>query len=147
MNSQKFNWLAIVVAAILCFFLGFLWYGVLFLNNWAAGNDIVIKGEQMFKNGVEIPMSATPMIVNTISMLLFAFFMHWLQNKTGGRSLKNGLTLGIAIGVVMFIGIMTGNLFAANSFSLTMVDGSYTFLTWVILGGVIGAWPQKGAKS
>ena len=145
MKIKKFNWLAIFVGAVACFFLGFLWYGVLFLDTWAAGNGLEIDkvAETMSKNGTEIPMSSAPMIINTIAILFFSWFMHWLQNKTGGRSINNGLSLGILIGVVMFLGIMTGNLFAANPISLTMVDGTYTFITWILLGLIIGAWPQK----
>ena len=36
MKIKKFNWLAIFAGAVACFFLGFLWYGVLFLDTWAA---------------------------------------------------------------------------------------------------------------
>ena len=145
MKIKKFNWLAIFAGAVTCFFLGFLWYGVLFLDTWAAGNGLELDkvAKTMSRNGLDIPMSSAPMVINIIVILFSSWFMHWLQNKTGGRSLNNGLSLGIMIGIVMFLGIMSGNLFAANPISLTIVDGSYTFITWILLGLIIGAWPQK----
>jgi len=119
------NWLAIVVAAIAGFFIGFLWYGLIFKNQWMAGNGITMEGESMFKNGAAIAMSNLPMIVNTIGMFLFALLLNLLINKTNSTTMSKGLTLGVVIGVVVAINIILSNLFAQNPLSLSIVDSSY----------------------
>ena len=68
----KTNWLAIAASVVVGMFIGFLWYGMLFQNQWMAGNGFTMEGDKMFKNGAEIPISSTPMIVNTVAMLVYA---------------------------------------------------------------------------
>ena len=123
--------------------LGFLWYGALFQNQWMAGNSITMTGDQMFKNGVAMDMSMTPMIFNTIAMLVYALVMNWLIQKTGSTDLMSGLTLGAVIGGIHLFGIITGNMFAGNPMSLSMVDGSYTFILFAAMGAILGAWQKK----
>ncbi|MBK6859394.1 MAG: DUF1761 domain-containing protein [Saprospiraceae bacterium] len=141
--ETKTNWLALVVAALVGIAMGFLWYGMLFSNQWMAGNGITMAGEKMMKNGAELPMSALPMIVNAVSMLVYAYLMNWLVNKTSSFDLKSGATLGAVIGVIHLFGIYTGNRFAGNPVSLSMVDGFYTFLLFTVMGAIIGAWRTK----
>ena len=141
--ETKTNWLALLVSVIVGNLLGYLWYGKLFLNLWMEGNGITAQGEKMFKNGIEMPMSSLPMIINTVTMFVYAYLMNWLVNKTGSWNLQAGATLGAVIGIIHFFGIYTGNRFAGNPTSLSMVDGSFTLLLFVIIGGIIGAWRAK----
>jgi len=141
--ETKTNWLALVVASLVGIAMGFLWYGMLFTNQWMAGNGITMAGEKMMKNGAEMPMSSLPMIINTVSMLVYAYLMNWLINKTSSFDLKSGATLGAVIGVIHLFGIYTGNRFAGNPVSLSMVDGFYTFLLFTVMGAIIGAWRAK----
>jgi len=143
--ERKTNWLAVVVCVVAGMLMGFLWYGFLFTDSWMAGNGITADeaGEKMFKNGVEIPMSATPMIVNTVGMVVYALVLNWLLGKMNVSTWQTGASIGAAIGVMMFVGILIGNLFAANPLSLTWVDGSYTFLLFTLIGAVMGGWQKK----
>lgn len=140
--ETKTNWLALVVAALVGIAMGFLWYGMLFSNQWMAGNGITMAGEKMMKNGAELSM-ALPMIVNAVSMLVYAYLMNWLVNKTSSFDLKSGATLGAVIGVIHLFGIYTGNRYAGNPVSLSMVNGFYTFLLFTVMGAIIGAWRPK----
>ncbi|MFN0174827.1 MAG: DUF1761 domain-containing protein [Saprospiraceae bacterium] len=137
------NWLAIVASVIVGMLLGFLWYGMLFNSQWMAGNGFTIEGDKMFKNGAEIPMSATPMIFNTVAILIYALIMNWLLNKMNISSWQSGALAGGVIGLLMAIGILTGNMFAHNPMSLSMVDGSYSLLLFVLIGAIVGGWRKK----
>lgn len=141
--KRKTNWLAILVALVATMALGFLWYGALFQEQWMAGNNITQEGEKMFKNGVEIPMSAMPMVVNTIAMVVYALVVNWLLGQLGVTAWMEGAKVGAAIGLTMAVGICTGNLFANNPLSLSLVDGSYSFLLFTIIGAIIGGWPKS----
>lgn len=141
--ENKTNWLALIVSALTGMGMGWLWYGMLFTNQWMAGNGITMDGEKMLKNGVEMPMSSMPMIVNAFSLLFYAYIMNWLVNKTSSFDLKSGATLGAMIGAIHLFGIYTGNRFAGNPISLSMVDGWYTFLLFTVMGAIIGAWRAK----
>lgn len=141
--ERKTNWLAIVVSVVVSMLIGFLWYGALFQGQWMAGNGITMEGEKMFKNGAEIPMTPTPMIVNTVAMLIYALVMNWLLGKMNVSTWQTGATIGAGIGLMMLLGILTGNLFAQNPMSLTLVDGSYSFVLFTLIGAIVGGWQKK----
>ena len=141
--EAKTNWLAIAASVVVGMLMGFLWYGMLFQNQWMAGNGFTMEGDKMFKNGAEIPMSATPMIVNTIVMLVYALIMNWLLNKMSISTWQSGAMVGGGIGLLMAFGILTGNMFAQNPMSLTMVDGSYSLVLFALMGAIIGGWRKK----
>ncbi|MBK9109624.1 MAG: DUF1761 domain-containing protein [Saprospiraceae bacterium] len=141
--ETKTNWIALVVSALVGMAMGWLWYGMLFTDLWMLGNGMTMDGEKVMKNGAEMPMDSLPMIVNIISLLVYAYCMNWLVNKTSSFDLKSGATLGAVIGVIHLFGIYTGNRFAGNPTSLSMVDGFYTFLLFTVMGAIIGAWRPK----
>ncbi len=139
------SWLAILLAAIAGMAIGFLWYGTLFQDTWMTGNNITANEDMtsMFKNGVEVPVTFTPMLVNTVGMFVYALFMNWLINKTGDTSLQGGLTLGASLGAIIFLIVIIADLFAANPTSLSMVDGSYNFVLFSAMGAIIGGLRKK----
>lgn len=137
------NWLAVAAAAVAGMTIGFLWYGVLFQDEWMAGNGITLDGERMFKHGTEVPMSSMPMIMNSIAMVLYATFMAWLTAKTGHTTFSSGAVLGLIVGVVMLVGVYINNLFAGNPLSLTTVDGSYSATLFTVIGAIVGGWRKK----
>jgi len=142
--ENKTNWLAIVVCAVAGMGLGFLWYGFMFTNQWMEGNGITMGADgKMLKNGVEMSQSPLPMIVNVVSLLVYGYLISWLINKCAAFDLKSGATVGAVIGLISLFGIYTGNRYAGNPISLSMVDGFYTFLLFTMIGAIIGAWRPK----
>ena len=141
--EQKTNWTTIIVTSLIGYALGFVWYGMLFNTMWAADNNYEIEGDKMFKNGVEVPMSLTPMIFNLVSMIIYALLIDWLLKKTGAASWQDGAKIGAIIGVIMLLGVFTGNMFAGNPMRLSVIDGSYSFIMFVIFGAMIGGWKRN----
>lgn len=110
-----------------------------------AGNGITASedGLKMFKNGVEMDMSPTPMIVNTLFMVVFAIIMNWLVNKAGARTLQSGAMVGFAVGVTHLLNVIVGNMFASNPSSLSTVDGSYSLVLFTLMGAILGAMQKN----
>lgn len=141
--QRKTNWVAIAVAVVATMLIGFLWYGFLFHEQWMAGNGISVDGEKMFKNGKEAPMDMTPMVVNTLGLVVYALIMNWLFAKMNISTWQTGATVGAAIGLMMLIGVLTGNMYAMNPSSLTVVDGSYSLVIFTVIGAIVGGWVKK----
>jgi Protein of unknown function (DUF1761) len=141
--ERKTNWLAIVACVILGMGLGFLWYGALFQQQWMAGNGMTMQGEKVFKNGVEMPTDMTPMLVQTVSTLIFALLTNWLLGLTKANNWMDGAKIGGTIGLITFLSVLTGNMFAGNPMSLTMVDGSFNFVLFLLFGAVLGGWQKR----
>lgn len=141
--SNKTNWLAIAASVVASVIIGFLWYGFIFNRQWMEGNSITVEGEKMFKNGAEIPMSAMPMVVNIVCMVVYALIMDWLLGKMNVSTWKTGAIIGGAIGLMMAMGVWVNNLFASNPMSLTVVDGSYSLALFIVIGAIVGGWRKK----
>ena len=145
MNLKNTNWLAVITSVIAGGALGYVLYGLLFLDIWAAGNSITINlaANEMTKNGVIIKPNDYAMLFNALSTFIYALLMNWLLIKTNMCNLKGGLTIGLVIGSIMFIGIITGNLFAENPISLSLLDGGCSLLLWLIIGAIMGGWRKR----
>ena len=141
--ERKTNWMAIAASVVASMVIGFLWYGAMFNTQWMAANGITMEGEKMFKNGTEIPMTMTPMIVNTVAMVVYALVMNWLFGKMNVSTWQTGATIGAGIGLIMLLNELTGNMFANNPMSLTQIDGSYSLVLFVVIGAIVGGWRKK----
>lgn len=143
--NNKTNWLAILASVVAAMIIGFLWYGTLFQNQWMAGNGITANEDwtKMFKDGAEMDMSPMPMVFNTIFMVVYAFIINWLINKTDMRTWQGGMMIGLAVGLTHTLNVIAGNLFAANPSSLSMVDGSYSLVLFTVIGTILGAMQKR----
>lgn len=147
METTRTNWLALAASTVASMALGFLWYGVLFLKQWAAGNGITFDETQTkaFKNGVEMSGEmGSQMGFNALSIAVSAFIVNWLVGKTGMTTWAGGAQVGLMIGLISCFGIFTGNMFAGNPTSLSMVDGSYSLVMFIIIGAIMGGWRKRG---
>ena len=142
---NKTNWLAVIASAVAGMGIGFLWYGLFFNAQWMTGNGITTNEDRttMFKDGAELPVSMTPMIVNFVGMVVFAIILNWLINRTNHTTGAKGATLGGVIGLIAAINIFLSNMFAFNPSSLTMIDGSYIIVVLAVMGLILGGW-RKG---
>lgn len=147
LDFSRINWLAVLASAVAGMAVGFLWYGALFVEPWMAGNGITVTGEgaamKMFKNGAEIPSSSLPMIINSVTMIVYPLLLAWLLQKTSIRTWSGGATVGLIVGLTHLFMVYTSNRFAQNPTSLSMVDGSYAVVLFAIMGAIMGGWQKK----
>ncbi|MEL6276010.1 MAG: DUF1761 domain-containing protein [Bacteroidota bacterium] len=142
---SRINWWAVLVSTVVGIGLGFLWYGVLFLQTWASGNYITMneETEAMYKNGEEVAMSNAPMIVNALAMAVYALLMTWIIDKMECTDWGRGAIIGAIVGLFPTINVFVSNLFAINPVSLSLVDGSYTLVLFTVMGAIIGGWRKS----
>ncbi len=143
---NNLNWLAVIASAVVSTILGFIWYGFLFIEPWMAANNYTWKDdkkEEMLKNGMATDMSFTPMIMNFLSMFVYAILINWIINKTNEQTFKGGLSIGLVIGIIVCSGVFIGNMFAANSVNLSYCDGFYSLILFALIGAIMGAWRKK----
>jgi hypothetical protein len=148
MDFSRINWLAVLASAVAGMMIGFLWYGVLFVAPWMAGNGITTTGEgdamKMFKHGVEQPNDGgLAMIINGVTMVIYALLMNWIMQKASIKTWAAGATMGAVIGLTHLFNIYVSNRFAATSTTLSMVDGSYAVVLFTVIGAIIGGWQKR----
>ena len=133
MNLGDINYAAVVVAALLAFAIGGLWYSpILFAPVWMreAGVD-----DQRLKEANMARVFGLSLLCSLIMALNLAAFL--------GReaTLALGLAAGAATGigwVSMALGVIY--LFERRSTRLWLINSGYQVLTLTVMGGVIGAW-------
>ncbi len=109
MKELKINHLAVLVAVVLQFVLGFLWYGPLFGEAWMgmAGLDrATIEAD---------PAGAEEWITNIVSAIVSMYVLAWLFTRINVTSLVQGLLIGLLIGFsFVLLSIMTSGMFAKD---------------------------------
>jgi len=140
MKELKINHLAVLVAVVLQFALGFLWYSVLFEEAWlsAAGLD---------KATIEAdPAGAEEWISNVISAVVSMYVLAWLFTKINVTSLVQGLLVGLLIGFAfVLLSTMVSGMFAKDPYGLAWITAGFTTVGLGIGGAVLGAWKKYKA--
>jgi Protein of unknown function (DUF1761) len=129
MDLLSYNWLAIILAAISSFALGFIWYlPQVFGKIWqrlAGLSDEAIRRGNLFTIfgsafGLSIIMSAI------------------LYPMVEGRTFLEGFTLGLVLGVGFLACSMGINyLYQRKSIVLWLIDAGYQVLSLALMGGII----------
>jgi len=137
MKELKINHLAVLVAVVLQFVLGFLWYGALFAEAWMemVGLDLAtIEAD---------PAGAGEWITNAVTSFAAIYLLAWLYVQIGVSSLGRGAGIGFMIGFVfVFLDHMTTGMFAKDPYWLAYITGGFTVVGLTIGGAVLGAWTK-----
>lgn len=132
MSVSEINWLAVVVAAIVAFVIGGLWYGPLFGKAWMEANGFTEDKLKQRRTGVVFGLSL-------VCSLVAAFVLAMFIGSEAGASF--GAIAGLLAGagwVAMFTGIQY--LFEMRSLSLFFVNAGYSIVTLTSMGAILGAW-------
>jgi len=136
---MKTNYLAVVVAAVAYWVLGFLWYGVLFNKAWMALEHMT----------VEQAKSASPVIPFIVSFLLELLVAYCLAQICIWRN-ANTASRGASIGVLIWVGfvgpiaLMT-YMFEMRPKTLFAINEFYPLAGLILMGAILGAWKKKAA--
>ena len=132
-NLTHLNWAAVVVAALVGYFPGALWYSPIgFLKPWARelGVDLSVKPE-----GVGLKV-ATGLIPALVAAIVFAMIV-------GPRpSLHHGLVIAaeVAVGFIA-TSFAIQYLYERRSPTFWLINSGYHLLQFLLMGTVLALWP------
>ena len=130
---MEINFLAVFLAALSAFFLGFLWYTVIFAKQWQK--LIGIKGDS--KNS-QTPNLGKLLMGSFALELIMAFNLAAFIGKSADW--KFGLMAGLAAGlgwVSLAFGV--NYMFEGKPFKLWIINAGYNTAVFAIMGAIIGA--------
>jgi hypothetical protein len=133
MRFTDLNYLAILVATVISFLLGGLWYSkAAFGNIWLAG---------IRKSSEELGSAGLPLALNFFAALVTAVVFAALSQSLSLQTAVEGLTLGLAIGVGVLAASMASD-FAFNRAPLKfyLVEAGYRVVLSVIMGVMLTVW-------
>ena len=128
------NYLAVVVAAVVALVIGFIWYSPrVFGNRWMA-----YLGTTQAQLGNPGP---TGMLVGVVASLLNAWVLAVLALNLGGKSVTDGVLLGVLAWLGFMATITAAQIsFEKKSWGLWVLNNAHNLLVQVIMAAIVTAW-------
>ncbi len=138
---RRVNLWAVLVAGIVFFLLGGLWYAVLFGNQWMAAMGI--RADQAHSAG---PIG--PYIVGLVMDIVIASALAWITARTGELSAKRGIrvALGMWLGLIAPAFIISYG-FEQRPFTLYWINIGQYLVGMLLCGLIVGAWTSKAGNA
>ena len=134
MRAGGINWLAVVVAAIAIYAIGFIIYGLLVPAEWwmsASGisqQEMGSIGESRMPFGVVMPL----MIAAFLALL---FKLGRVADAATGAKWAVVVALASAIPTLLY-----GWVYGVEPFDVTLIDSAHLLLGHVAAGAILGGW-------
>ena len=136
------NYLAVLVAAVVMFMLGGLWYSpVLFAKRWIALQGRTEEQERAQAAAANMPlMYASAFVCSLITAIVMA---HILAHMAA--IMPTGAVHGAFFGVMAWLGFVAPTTYATALFSgkpkqLWLIDSMYYLVSFVLAGFILAAW-------
>lgn len=135
----RVNHVAVIVAAIVYWLLGWLWYTV-FKTPWVAMTGLT---------PAQMNTGATPYIVSIIVSILVAYVVAIaLSDTTNPNPARHGVEFGLFFGIgLIMLTALTTYMYEARPLGLWLIDTGYHAVSLAVMGGIIGAWRKRAATA
>ncbi len=124
------NLVAVLVATLAFWMLGFLWYGVVFMDAWMAGHGLTADQA----GGFDIYM-AGGVIITLMQVIGIGLVLKWKGVGSIGEAVKTALLLWVFL-ALPFVHYAYLYLPAHNPM-LLLIDGSHLLVGWVVSAVVL----------
>lgn len=136
MHVAGYNWVAILVAALVVQPIGAFWYST------AGFGNLWLRELGRTREGGPARPSAWLFVIGFVSPLVMAAGLAKLAAGLG----LHGVGEGAALGVLAAVGlVMAGNAphyaFSGRSVGLFLIDSGHTLLVLIVLGIIVTVWP------
>lgn len=133
MPAVAVSWLAIIVAAIVKFIIGGVWYMPLFGKRWRALQGV--------PEGAPTTGLATAMVVQVIGDLIMAYVLARFVGHYGATSLFDGILIGFMAWLGFVATIMVGSIFYEKKpAELIAINAGYQLVGIVVMGAILAVW-------
>jgi hypothetical protein len=142
MSFAGINYFAIVVAAVVAWLAGAVWYGVL-AKQWVAAQGATMEefqARQEAKKGT--PAAYVPYILSFVVEMIMAWVLAGTLGHlgVGHVTMRNGVITALFVWLGFVATTMAvNNAFAGRKVMLTVIDAGHWLAVLVIMGAIIGA--------
>lgn len=137
------NLLGVLLAAIAIYFVGFIWYGLLFAEPYMNAIGVYF-GEGMesvtwmtpegARTEEQMPMEMTWMLAGMLIPIVLAFGLGWHMKQKAISSLQSAVSFGLWLSLLIGVPLMAYALVYTPWHSVVgfLVDASHTVVTFVV---------------
>jgi uncharacterized protein DUF1761 len=129
---------SIVVAAIVVWVLGAVWYSAL-ADAWMAGIGKT-RDQLMQQAGGSASMSY---VVGFVAILVMAYLVGWLLDRMSATTFGAGARIGALAALLPAACIALNYAFEMRPVSLWLINAGYAIVGLAIAGAIIGGWKRK----
>lgn len=138
MDISAVNWLAILVATLIPFAIGFVWYGPLFGKPWMASVGL---SEDDVNKMQPVKVFGTSFVAQLI--MAFCLWMFFYGNPDVEDTITGGI--GAFYGFLTGFGwvstaICTNAMFEQRSAKYIVITSSYWIVVFTLMGLILGMW-------
>jgi hypothetical protein len=133
------NLIVVVIAAVVAFLLGGLWYSpLLFAKAWVAAHGYTPEKVAQMKK--DAPKAYA---ISFLCQLVMAAVLAMLLLHLGATTWKHGAfwAAHIWLGFAATIGLMA-HVYSDRKLAVFVIDSGYQLLYLVVMGAIIGGWAQ-----
>ena len=137
---MKINYLAVIVAAVIHFIIGGLWYGLIFANIFVG-----IVGPQALQQMVADSHWSQYLIAFISSLVLVYILAHFVQftgSKTAGGGMQTAFWLWLGFVATTQL---SGVIFEQRKVGLYLLNIGYQLVACLICGAILAVWKPKEA--
>ena len=120
------NFIAAIIAGLIAFMIGGLWYSVLFGKAWQK--EIKITDEQIKAAGSGTPQMIAAVVVEVIVSLVVFFLL--------SHTNLNVLCAGATIGLISVLSSLKNYFFEMKSLKLILINESYRMICFIVMATV-----------
>lgn len=134
---MEINYLAVLLAALSAFFLGFFWYTIFFAKQWQKLIGMSEKGKGS-ASAKQTPNLGFLLVGSFILELIMAFNLAMFLGPDADWQF--GLFAGLATGL-SFVSLAFGvnYMYEGKSFKLWLINAGYNTVLFAVMGVIIGA--------
>jgi hypothetical protein len=135
MTFSGVNYLAIIIAAVVAWLAGAVWYMALG-RTWMAALGVTAEQMEARKRA---PGAYLPFIYAFAAELVMAWTLAGILGHLGSLSVRSGLISAAFcwLGFVM-AAMLVNNSFARRDWRLLLIDGGHWLVVLLLMGGIIG---------
>ena len=131
------NWLAIIVAAISTFMVGWVWYGMLFKNSWMAATGMT--DERQKEGNMPLIFGLSFVFAVMAATMLQNFVFH--EGQPEFHTFKHGAFHGLLMSLFIVLPTLgTNALYEQKGWKYIMINVGYWAVSFAIMGGILNIW-------
>lgn len=136
MHLTDINYLAVLVAAVAAFLIGFIWYSFLFSKAWQKELGFTDEYIQQGNMPLIFGTSFVMMIIMSFGIAILLNIQH-LESPDWAIGFHTGVMAGFFFGITS---IAINYLYQRHSIKLWLIDAGYLLIFLALMGVIHGLW-------